>query len=192
MTTARTHGQRTRNFAVVGLMVLAVVAALTLGRASSNAADVPPPISAEELMPRSEFTDDVNMQIRLQPDGRPRQVLNLRDPSRVAVAKITVQPGARFPWHTHPGPVIASVKEGKLAYAYADDCVERPYPAGTTFIDPGGSVHTAVNPSRDDEAVVVAMFLDAPETGPLTLPIPQQEANLLDGKCGFGPASHSH
>lgn len=192
-TVARKTPRRTRAFAAAVLLVAAVVAVLTLGKAPTGAGAAPPPISATELMPRSVFTDDVDLRIRLKPDGRPRNVLNVADPSRVAVVRITVQPGARFPWHTHPGPVIASVEKGELTYTYADDCVERPYPAGTTFVDPGRqNIHMAFNPSTTEEAVVVATFLEAPETGPLTLPIAQQASDLLDGKCGYAPASHSH
>ena len=192
MTTIRTHGQRTKMLAATGLMVFATVAALTLGMDASGAKERPPPISAVELTPRSEFTDDIDVMIRLKLEGRPRQTINLHDPSRIVVAEITVQPGARFPWHTHPGPVLASVKTGELVYVYADDCVERPYPAGTAFIDPGGdNVHMAFNPSADEETVVVSTFLDAPETGPLTLPVSVEEAEALDEKCGFASASHS-
>lgn len=103
-----------------------------------------------------------------------------------------MQPGARFPWHTHPGPVLVSVKQGGLGYVYGDDCVERAYPAGTAFIDPGGgNVHYAFNPSQAGETVVLATFLDAPQTGPLTLPVAAEEAAALDHKCHVAPATHS-
>ena len=73
-------------------------------------------------------------------------MLDLRDLSRTVVARITVQPGAQFPWHTQPGAVIVNVAQGELVYVEASDCIERPYPAGTAFLDPGhGHVHTAFN-----------------------------------------------
>ena len=154
--------------------VAAAIGALGLGAAfiaPSSANEDPPPISVELLTPRSEFTDDVAGQIRLKLDGQATNVLNMEDMSRVATAKITVQPGARFPWHTHPGPVVVNVAQGKLTYVYADDCVERPYPAGTLFIDPGrGNVHTAFN-DTDDVAVVYATFFEVPATGALTIPV---------------------
>jgi quercetin dioxygenase-like cupin family protein len=93
-----------------------------------------------------------------------RVVVNVKDPSRTFVARFTVQPGAQFPWHTHPGPVIVNVTEGELVYVGADDCVERSYPAGTAFVDPGhGHVHTAYNPT-DAPTVFVATFFEAPPT----------------------------
>ena len=89
-------------------------------------------------------------------------------PSRAAA--FTVQPGAQFPWHSHAGPVVVNVVSGELTYVEADDCVERPYPAGTAFVDPGqGNVHTAFN-DTDGVTVFVATFFSAPAEGPLLIP----------------------
>jgi hypothetical protein len=63
-----------------------------------------PPILVEPLTPRGQFTDDVHLQLRVKPEGRPTGVINVADPSRTVVARITVQPGAQFPWHTRSGP----------------------------------------------------------------------------------------
>jgi hypothetical protein len=58
----------------------------------------------------------------------------------------TVQPGAMFPWHWHPGMVVVNVTSGELGYVSAMDCVERPYAADEAFVDPGhGHIHTAFN-----------------------------------------------
>jgi len=85
-------------------------------------------------------------------------------------ARITVQPGAEFGWHTHPGPVVVNVVQGELTYVGADDCVERDYPAGTAFIDAGGDhVHNAFN-ATDEPTVLVATFYEAPASGPLVIP----------------------
>jgi quercetin dioxygenase-like cupin family protein len=85
-----------------------------------------------------------------------------------------VQPGAQFPWHTHPGPVIVNVTQGELVYVAADDCVHRSYPADTAFVDPGhGHVHTAYNPTGAP-TVFVATFFEAP-AAPAPLLIPADE-----------------
>ena len=82
-----------------------------------------------------------------------------------------MQPGAQFPWHTHPGPVIVNIAQGELTYVMAHDCVDRPYAAGTAFVDPGrGMVHTAIN-RTGGVTVLLATFLEVPETGPLTIPV---------------------
>ena len=113
------------------------------------ASEVPEPISAEPLTQRAEFTDDVAMKIRNRFDGQGTDVMNLRDASRAAVVEITIQPGAVFPWHTHPCPVLINTAEGDFVYVLAEDCVERDYTAGQALIDAGGeNVHPAYNPQR--------------------------------------------
>ena len=130
----------------------------------------PPPIASELLTGRAVFTDDVDLKLKIKFDGKKTTVVNAGDPSRTLVARFTLQPGAQFPWHTHAGPVVVNVTQGELVYVGAEDCVERSYPAGTAFVDPGhGHVHTAFNPT-DEETILVASFYEAPEAGPLLIP----------------------
>jgi quercetin dioxygenase-like cupin family protein len=144
------------------------------------------------LTSRHEFTDKVAAQFRLMPEGRPQKVVNLDAPSRMVVLRIIVQPGARFPWHTHPGPVMVAVTQGDLVYVYGDDCVERRYPTGGALLDPGTSGHFAKNPSSG-ETVLIATFLGVPAAGPLTIPVDAETSAALDAKCGVAPAAlHSH
>jgi mannose-6-phosphate isomerase-like protein (cupin superfamily) len=162
--------------------------------ASNLVGDPPVPILFEPLTGRHLFTDEVAAQIRVKPDGRPREVINIQDASNIAVARFTVQPGVRFPWHSHPGLVMVAVTQGELVFVYADDCVERRYPAGTAFVDPGfGNVHFAFNPDPG-ETIIVATFLGVPPApAPLTIPVEASEAAALDAKCGVAsPLSHAH
>ena len=149
--------------------------------------EVVTPIAVEALTARHEFTDEFSAQFRLMPDGRPRDVVNLQDASRMAVLKLTVQPGARFPWHTHPGPVMVAITQGDLVYVYADDCIERTYPSGTALADPGNNVHYAYNPTSE-ETVLIATFFGVPAEGPLTIPVAPEAAAAYDAKCAVGPA----
>ena len=130
----------------------------------------PPPIATEFLTSRAVFTDGVSAKFKIK---RPREgatVVKSEDASRTLVARFTVQPGARFPWHTHPGPVIVNVTQGELVYVPADDCSRRSYPAGTAFVDPGhGHVHSAFN-RTGQPTVFVATFYEAPAEGPLLIP----------------------
>ncbi len=152
---------------IAALSVLGLIAASVL----PSGAQIPPaPIAVELLTPRSNFTDDVGLKFHYKLDGTSRShVINSKDPSRTVVARITVQPGAQFPWHSHPGPVIVNVAQGELVYVQAHDCVERSYPSGTAFVDPGrGHVHTAFNPT-DEETVLVATFFEASASDPITI-----------------------
>lgn len=160
---------------------------------SANVVAPPLPIAVEMLTARHQFTDDVAVQVRVKPNGRPTEVVNLGDASNIAVLRFTVQPGVRFPWHSHPGLVMVTITQGDLVFVYADDCVERRYPAGTAFVDPGfGNVHYAFNPTGG-EAVLVATFLGVPATGALTLAVDPAESTALDAKCGVAAAmAHAH
>jgi quercetin dioxygenase-like cupin family protein len=149
---------------------LIAVLLLTAYMLPSAAQEPPPPIATEVLTDRAVFTDDVNLQVKIKWDGRRTNVVRAADPSRTVVTRITVQPGAQFPWHSHAGPVVVNIVQGTLVYVGADDCVERPYPAGTAFVDAGhGHVHTAFNPG-EGETVLVATFFEAPAEGPLLIP----------------------
>ena len=156
---------------VVAVAAAGVVAAAAVAVGTAQADTPPPPIAVEVLTQRAVFTDDVQLQMRNKVDGHATDVSNSLDPSRTVVAKITVQPGAQFPWHTHPGPVIVNIAEGELTYIMAHDCVDRPYAAGTAFVDPGnGMVHTAVN-RTGAVTVLFATFFEVPQAGPLTIPL---------------------
>jgi quercetin dioxygenase-like cupin family protein len=126
----------------------------------------PPPIGIEFLTDRAVFTDNVDLKLKDKLDGKRTEVANVKDPSRTVTARITVQPGAAFGWHTHPGPVVVNVVEGELTFVAADDCAEREYPEGTAFIDVGGDhVHNAFN-ATGGTTVLVATFFRAPPLDP--------------------------
>ena len=154
--------------AAAALIAVLLIGASVLPSAAQGPSSVAPP--PEFLTGRAVFTDDVDLQVKIKLDGKATKVINVKDPSRTVVARFTVQPGAQFPWHTHRGPVIVNVTEGALVYVAADDCVEREYPAGTAFVDPGhGHVHSAFNPTGA-VTVFVATFFEAPAEGPLLIP----------------------
>ncbi len=159
---------RTAPLALLSTAVVApLVGAAILLPASADAA--PPPIAVEELTPlRGTFTDDVSVKFRIKGPHHGTQVVSLDDASEVAVARIVVQPGAAFPLHTHPGPVVVTVVQGELTYVDADTCEERVYEEGTAFMDTGGNVHSAYGSSAG-VTTLVATFFDAPPQGPLTV-----------------------
>lgn len=182
-TTRINPGLRRAAAAVIGLVLVLTVVATTVLPSLVRAA--PLPIAVELLTSRAQFTDRVDVQIRNRLDGGATDVLNMRDASRTLVARFTVQPGAQFPWHTHPGPVIVNIVQGDLTYVLATDCIDRRYPTGTSFVDPGGaSVHTAYNPSTSIETIFVATFLDFPAEGPLSIPA------MAPGDCDVQVGAH--
>lgn len=177
-----------RGALTAGVAGLVLAGAAFAPSGAEEVTPAPAAIAVELLTPRSSFTDDVRLKVRLKLDGRRADVVNLKDPSSTVVARITVQPGARFPWHTHRGPVLVNVAEGSLTYVNADDCVERHYDTGTAFVDLGrGNVHTAFNPS-DEVTVLYATFLEAPASGPLTI----TEGATEPADCDVRVGTHAH
>ena len=70
----------------------------------------------------------------------------------VATQQIVIAGGGSTGWHSHPGPVLVTVKSGSLRLIYADDttCEGTVYEAGDSFIDRGDEVtHIARNESLD-------------------------------------------
>ena len=97
-------------------------------------------------------------------------MVQVDDPSRTVDVRYTVQPGARFPWHSHYGPVIVNIMSGSLTYIASGTCDETTYSPGQAFVDAGhGHVHSAYNPGTEP-TVFIATFFEAPETGALLIP----------------------
>lgn len=148
----------------------AVTAAAALGATTLPTTAQTPPIALQQLGDRSVFTDRVELQFKVKDDDGEMTVVSTKDASRTAVAKITVQPGARFPWHSHDGPVVVNIDQGVLTYIESDDCHEHSYGEGEACVDSGhGHVHSAYNPGTT-ETVLYATFFEAPSEGPLNVP----------------------
>lgn len=81
------------------------------------------------------------------------------EPSDIYVNHVVVDPLGNSGWHTHPGPSIVVVKRGTATVYEIEDtnCVQRNYPAGTGFIDAGGThVHLVSNASTTETLEVYA------------------------------------
>lgn len=148
------------------------------------------PITARPLIERHNFSGDVTISLSQTLEGLTRHEVEITDASSMVVMEFTIQPGAVFPWHTHPATVLISLAQGELKFIYAEDCVERSLAPGTAMVDPGNAVHTARN-LGDVPTVVIATFLGAPAEGALTLPVSSEEAASLDERCSIEtPGAH--
>jgi len=155
---------------ILGTALLMLAAALAVNVIPSAAVDPPPPIASEPLTARSVFPDEVDMKLKLREPGGGTAVIHVGDPSRTVDVRYTVQPGAKFPWHTHYGPVIVNIISGSLTYVSSDNCSGTTYSPGESFVDAGhGHVHSAYNPGSEP-TVFIATFFEAPATGSLLIP----------------------
>jgi hypothetical protein len=93
--------------------------------------------------------------------------------------EIRIGPGGHTGWHSHPGPVLVTVKEGSLQLIYADDdsCLGTVYEAGDSFVDRGDEVVHIARASPFSGVVLWATYfvpgtpvttgfrIDAPDPG---------------------------
>jgi len=151
------------------MLAVAASAALLLVAAVAMPSAAVSPISIEPLTPRSAFADPVSGQLRIKEAGSGTTTINMADLSKVITAKVTLQPGAVFPWHRHAGPVLVTLVQGELVYIDSEDCGERTYTAGQAFFDFGHEhTHSAAN-RTGAETILYATFLQATDSGPLTI-----------------------
>jgi hypothetical protein len=80
----------------------------------------------------------------------------------VATQQIVIAGGGSTGWHSHPGPVLVTVKSGALRLIYADDltCTGTVYEAGESFVDRGDAItHIARNASATENVELWATYL---------------------------------
>jgi quercetin dioxygenase-like cupin family protein len=86
------------------------------------------------------------------------------------LVELTIAPGAGSgAGHRHPGPVLGYVVEGQMRFAI-DNQPERVLPAGGTFFEPSGAVHTTSGSARSDGTTRAVVFMLVPKGAPLTAP----------------------
>jgi quercetin dioxygenase-like cupin family protein len=85
------------------------------------------------------------------------------------LVELHFRPGASTPEHRHPGFVLGYVVDGQMRSAInhgPDEIV----PAGGTFFEPSGALHTAFGSASPDAPVRILAFMVVPTGSPLTGP----------------------
>ncbi|HYH51347.1 MAG TPA: cupin domain-containing protein [Acidimicrobiia bacterium] len=97
----------------------------------------------------------------------------------VVVQKVTFEPGAVIPWHTHPGAETAIVASGALTIFFSDDptCAGRQFKAGEVFLGTP-VVHQAKNLGTEPVQLVITYY-NVPAAGAVSTPAPRP-ANCTD------------
>ncbi len=88
--------------------------------------------------------------------------LKTKGSADVVTQQIVIAGGGHTGWHSHPGPVLVTIKRGALRIIYAGDerCQGTVYSAGDSFIDRGdATVHIARNESLLSEVELWATYL---------------------------------
>jgi quercetin dioxygenase-like cupin family protein len=89
----------------------------------------------------------------------------------VVLVELNPRPGANAtgPGHRHPGAVLGYVVEGQMRFAINNE-PEQILPAGKTFFEPSGAVHTTNGSARTDGPTRAVVFMLVPKGAPLSSP----------------------
>ncbi len=153
-----THKLRTVLIGIGVAMVVCAIGWATMGSGTSSTL-VGPPTTYEAFKVKRDAADGWEVEIEA------------KDGLKVATQTITFQPGGQSGWHSHPGPVFISVKEGTMTF-YDENCNATVRTAGEGFLDVGSDAHLARNESGAPATNVVTYF--APPSAPtLRIDAPQ-------------------
>jgi quercetin dioxygenase-like cupin family protein len=78
-------------------------------------------------------------------------------------------PGVSAPEHRHPGPIVGYVIDGQMRFAVNRE-PDQIVPAGGTFFEPPGVLHSAFGSASADAPVRILAFLVVPSGSRLTDP----------------------
>ena len=91
-------------------------------------------------------------------------------PDREAIiTRVEFAPGGLADWHTHPGDEMSYVAEGEVTLTIAGQA-PKTYAAGTAFVIPAGTVHSARNETAGATRLVGVYLLEKGK--PLATPAP--------------------
>ena len=83
------------------------------------------------------------------------------------LVELNFQPGASTPEHRHPGPILGYVVDGQMRTAINHEA-DQIVPAGGTFFEPHGALHSSFSSAKADAPVRAVAFLVVPNGSPLT------------------------
>jgi quercetin dioxygenase-like cupin family protein len=87
------------------------------------------------------------------------------------LVEFNFQPGASVPEHRHPGPIVGYVIDGRMKFSI-DHEPDKAMPAGSTFFEPRGALHTSFGSADPNAPARVVAFLVVPNGSALTERVP--------------------
>lgn len=91
--------------------------------------------------------------------------ITARGENDVVVGELTIAPGGDTGWHTHPGPTLATVRDGQVAVTILNKdgkCSTEVFSAGEGFSEGGGVVHIASTVGNTPAVLVVTLLAVEP------------------------------
>jgi len=131
---------------------LLTVAAGTVLLAMAAQATEPVGIESNVLLAQGRTTGSIKDHIKV---GNEWMVtLEDRGQSEFYFQDFAVRPGGRTGWHSHPGLLLITVKEGSVDW-YDKDCKKRTFTAGQSFTE-AAEAHNVVNSGPGNARLLVA------------------------------------
>ena len=84
---------------------------------------------------------------------------------------LVIGPGGYTGWHSHPGLLLITIKEGSVDF-YNKDCVKAVYAAGQSFTE-GAEPHNVVNSGSGNARLLVAYIVKSGEPRRIEDPQPR-------------------
>jgi len=85
------------------------------------------------------------------------------------LVELNFGPGVSAPAHRHPGFIVGYVVDGQMRFAVNNE-PDQIMPAGSTFFEPAGALHSAFGSASGDAPVRILAFLVVPTGSRLTEP----------------------
>jgi quercetin dioxygenase-like cupin family protein len=85
------------------------------------------------------------------------------------LVELNFGPGISAPAHRHPGFIVGYVVDGQMRFAVNNE-PDQIMPAGSTFFEPAGALHSAFGSANPDAPVRILAFLVVPTGSRLTEP----------------------
>jgi quercetin dioxygenase-like cupin family protein len=85
------------------------------------------------------------------------------------LVELNFAPGASAPAHRHPGFIVGYVVDGQMRFSVNHE-PDQIMPAGSTFFEPAGALHTGFGAASPDTPVRILAFLVVPTGSRLTEP----------------------
>ena len=129
MRVTRTFGSRFHTRTGLWVAILAIVSVLSLGFAPIASAQDASPEASPEASPAAESTGtppDIQALFVTDFESLPAAPITIR------LLRITLEPGASVPEHTHPGPEFGLIEEGTLSVTPTGDATVSRAEGGTT------------------------------------------------------------
>ena len=96
--------------------------------------------------------------------------------SEIFFQDLVVGPGGRTGWHTHPGFLLITVKDGHVDW-YDQDCSKRRFSAGQSFTESEHS-HNVLNPGSENARLLIVYIVKKGDPRRIESPQPTCGANL--------------